>query len=61
MHKGNSNFILTIMKTHRIDRVQGTACFVHMTSRGYKPVNPEFNIPLELAVNAFNDTIVDCI
>ena len=53
MHKGNSNFILTIMKTLRIDRVQGTACFVHMTSRGYKPVNPEFNIPLELAVNAF--------
>ena len=41
------------MKTFRSDRVQGTACFVHMTSRGYKPVNPEFNNPLELAANAF--------
>ena len=41
------------MKTFRSDRVQGAACFVHMTSRGYKSVNPEFNNPLELAVNAF--------
>ena len=41
------------MKTFRNDRVQGTACFVHMTSRGYKPVNPELNYPLELAVYAF--------
>ena len=43
MHKGNLNFILTIVKTFRSDRVQGTAFFVHMTSRGYKPVNPECN------------------
>ena len=28
MNKGNSNFILTIMKAFRSDRVQGTACFV---------------------------------
>ena len=41
------------MKAFRNDRVQGTGCFVHMTSRGYKPVNPEFNYPLELAVYAF--------
>ena len=41
------------MKTLRSNKVQGTACFVHMTSRGYKPVNPEFNNPRELAVNAF--------
>ena len=51
MHKGNSNFILTIMKTFRSDRVQGTAD--PLRSVNPESVNPEFNNPLELAVSAF--------
>ena len=54
MYKGNSNFILTIMKKFSDRPVQGIpACFAHGTSRGYKPVNSEFNNPLKLAVDTF--------
>ena len=54
LYKGNSSFILTIMKKFRSDRpVQGTACFAHKTSRGYKPINSEFNNPLKLAADTF--------